>query len=53
MARRGRVAAEEAEHFVGLAAAGSPAPAELDPRIRPEDEAEPGADDCEDVPPPW
>ncbi|MDR6293624.1 MFS family permease [Inquilinus ginsengisoli] len=53
MARRGRVAAEEAEQFVGLAAAGSPAPAELDPRIRPEDEAAPGADDCEDVPPPW
>ncbi|WP_342234734.1 MFS transporter [Inquilinus sp. OTU3971] len=52
MARRGRVAAEEAEQFVGLAAGSSPAPAELDPRIRPEDEAEcePGYDDCEDVP---
>ncbi len=52
MARRGRVAAGEAEHFVGLAAGSSPAPAELDPRIRPEDEAEcePGYDDCEDVP---
>jgi MFS family permease len=54
MACRGRVAAEEAEHFVGLAAGSSPAPAELDPRIRPEDEAEcePGYDDCEDVPAP-
>lgn len=54
MARRGRVAAGEAEHFVGLAAGSSPAPAELDPRIRPEDEAEaePGYDDCEDVPAP-
>ncbi|HEY9347386.1 MAG TPA: MFS transporter, partial [Inquilinus sp.] len=54
MACRGRVAAEEAEHFVGLAAGSSPAPAELDPRIRPEDEAEcePGYDDCEDVPEP-
>jgi MFS family permease len=52
MARRGRVAAGEAEHFVGLAPAGSPAPAELDPRIPPEDEVEcePGYDDCEDVP---
>jgi len=52
MACRGRVAAEEAEHFVGLAAGSSPAPAELDPRIRPEDEVEcePGYDDCEDVP---
>lgn len=52
MARRGRVAAAEAEHFVGLAPAGSPAPAELDPRIRPEDKAEADLayDDCEDVP---
>jgi len=52
MARRGRVAAGEAEQFVGLSAGSSPAPAELDPRIRPEDEAEcePGYDDCEDVP---
>lgn len=52
MACRGRVAAGEAEQFVGLAAGSSPAPAELDPRIRPEDEVqcEPGYDDCEDVP---